>query len=96
MSNFAHGPGAADIETPGTNQLPGGGVHVSTAPGQSPPALDQERPSAAEARQGLLERIYDNLPLWTIVAAAITLLYLVWATLDVISVYTGDVPKVSP
>jgi hypothetical protein len=69
---------------------------VSITPGQSPPALDPEGPAAAEARQSLLERIYDNLPLWTIVAAAITLLYLVWATLDVISVYTGDVPKVGP
>lgn len=51
-------------------------------------------PDRAEARTRLTEAILDNLPLWTIVALAIGFLYLVWATLDVLGRYIGDLPSV--
>ena len=56
-----------------------------------PPAEAGESPST-----GLLESIFDNLSLWTVLAAAISFLYLIWATLDIISRYLGGIPKVRP
>ena len=47
-------------------------------------------------RTKLVEAIFDNLSLWTVLAAAISFLYLVWVTLDVLSRYVGGVPKVGP
>lgn len=47
-------------------------------------------------RTRLLESILDNLPLWTLVAAAITFLYLVWVTLEILSRYSGAIPRVTP
>ena len=47
-------------------------------------------------RTNLIEAIFDNLSMWTVLAAAISFLYLVWATLDVLSRYVGGVPKVGP
>ena len=51
---------------------------------------------APPARSGITERILDNLPLWMVVSAAIGLLYLVWATLEILSRYVGAVPKITP
>ena len=36
-------------------------------------------------RTAFVESLLDNLPVWTIVAAAIAFLYLVWATLEILS-----------
>lgn len=52
------------------------------------PDGDEPRP------QGLVESILDNLPAWTVVAAAIAFLYLVWATLEILSRYVGGIPSV--
>lgn len=53
--------------------------------------LAREEP---QARERLTEAILDNLPGWAIVALLIGLLYLVWATLDVLARYIGDLPSV--
>ena len=47
-------------------------------------------------RGSLVEALLDNLPVWTVVAAAISFLYLVWATLEILSMYTRAIPKVGP
>jgi len=44
----------------------------------------------------LVESLLDNLPVWTVVAAAISFLYLVWATLEILGRYVGGLPKVGP
>jgi hypothetical protein len=38
--------------------------------------------------------VLDNLSAWTVIAAAIAFLYLVWVTLEVLDRYTGIIPKV--
>lgn len=40
------------------------------------------------------ESILDNLSGWAVVALLIGVLYLVWATLEVLSKYVGDLPSV--
>ena len=45
-------------------------------------------------RTRLLESLLDNLPAWTVAAAAIAFLYLVWATLEILSRYVGGIPSV--
>ena len=57
---------------------------------------DQPAANGGPPRPSLIEAVFDNLPAWTVVAAAIGLLYLVWATLAILSLYTGDIPKVRP
>lgn len=54
------------------------------------------RDEAAEepGSSGLVEALLDNLSAWTVVAAAIAFLYLVWATLEILSRYVGPLPKV--
>jgi hypothetical protein len=47
-------------------------------------------------RGRLVESLLDNLPVWTIVAAGVSFHYLVWATLEILSRYTGAIPKVGP
>lgn len=52
-------------------------------------------PDGDEAQPpGLVEPILDNLPAWTVIAAAIAFLYLVWATLEILSRYVGGIPSV--
>jgi hypothetical protein len=48
------------------------------------------------APQSLVESILDNLSLWTVVAATVGLLYLVWATLEILSRYVGGIPALTP
>ncbi|MGH3138041.1 MAG: hypothetical protein ACRDPV_16270 [Gaiellaceae bacterium] len=36
----------------------------------------------------------DNLPAWTVIAAAISFLYLVWVTIEILNRYVGILPKV--
>jgi hypothetical protein len=58
------------------------------------PPVPEAAPEPAPS--SLLEAILDNLSAWTVVAAAIGLLYLVWATLEVLHRYVGGVPAVTP
>jgi hypothetical protein len=58
-------------------------------------ATTQEEP-AEQPRSGLAESLLDNLPVWTVIAAAIAFLYLVWATIEILSRYVGVLPKVGP
>lgn len=46
----------------------------------------------AEAKSAFTESILDNLTGWTVVALLIGLLYLVWATLEILDRYVGPVP----
>ena len=42
----------------------------------------------------MTESILDNLPGWTVVALLIGLLYLVWATIEILGRYVGGIPSV--
>lgn len=55
-----------------------------------PPARDDAEASA------LTESILDNLSAWTVVSLLIGVLYLVWATLEILSRYVGGIPSVGP
>ena len=67
----------------------------TTTPEGAAPARPEE--TAGESpHTRLVESIFDNLPLWTVLAAAISFLYLIWATLDVLGRYLGGIPKVGP
>lgn len=57
--------------------------------------LPAERQDEAPSSR-LVESLLDNLPVWTVIAAAIAFLYLVWATIEILSRYVGPLPKVVP
>jgi hypothetical protein len=59
------------------------------------PALHAPAPEIPE-RPSITESVLDNLSAWTVVAAAISVLYLVWATLEVLDRYVGILPEVGP
>jgi hypothetical protein len=44
----------------------------------------------------MLESILDNLAAWAVVALVIGVLYLVWATVEILGHYIGDLPSVGP
>ena len=73
---------------------------TTTTPGvppSVPTALDSPDPgNGAHVRVGFVEAIFDNLSFWTVISAAIGLLYLVWATLEILSRYVGHVPSMAP
>ena len=54
----------------------------------------QQGDEAEVVRARLRESLLDNLPVWTVLAAAIAFLYLVWATVEILSRYVGVLPKV--
>lgn len=58
--------------------------------------MTEPAPGAAvrEQRTRLVESLLDNLSAWTVVALTIAVLYLVWATLEILGRYVGDVPSV--
>lgn len=62
----------------------------------STPPPDEPTESVVTPRQRLTEGLLDNLPLWFVVSAAIGLLYLVWATIEVLNRYVGGLPKIAP
>lgn len=66
------------------------------APPPAPAALEPDDGNGSGGPFALVESILDNLSAWTVLAAAIGLLYLVWATLEVLSRYVGHVPSVTP
>ena len=47
-------------------------------------------------QHSIAESVIDNLSAWTVIAAAISLLYLVWVTLEILDKYVGILPKVGP
>ena len=53
-----------------------------------------ERSDDEERASGLVELLLDSLPAWTVLAAAIAFLYLVWATIEILDRYVGPLPKV--
>lgn len=59
-----------------------------------------EAPEAGEpdetADTGLVEPLLDNLSAWTVIAAAIAFLYLVWATVEILGRYVGGIPRLGP
>lgn len=55
-----------------------------------PPARDEAEATA------FTESILDNLSAWTVVSLLIGVLYLVWATLEILSRYVGGIPSVGP
>lgn len=55
-----------------------------------PRARDEAEASA------FTESILDNLSAWTVVSLLIGVLYLVWATLEILSRYVGGIPSVGP
>lgn len=69
----------------------------STQPSQARPSEPLAGPPPTPLRRpSIVESVLDNLSAWTVIAAAITFLYIVWATLDVLNVYTGDIPPFGP
>ncbi len=73
-----------------------GGSDVSTttpSPDAQPPPAE---PLAPPPRTRFIEAVLDNLPGWTVVAAAIAFLYLVWATLEILGRYLEGIPSVTP
>ncbi len=66
---------------------------MSTTP---EPAAPPDEVPASPPRTTFVESILDNLSAWTVIAAAISFLYLVWATLEILSRYVGGIPKVTP
>ena len=69
----------------------------------STPAVDAPRPEdpvpvaalpEVPPRHSMSESVLDNLSAWTVIAAAISLLYLVWVTLEILDKYVGILPKV--
>ena len=57
------------------------------------PGADTEAPEETPST-GLVESLLDNLSAWTVIAAAIAFLYLVWATIEILSRYVGPLAKV--
>ena len=53
------------------------------------------RPGQPEGNP-LVESMLDNLPAWAFIALAISALYLVWATLVIVSKYVGSLPSFAP
>ena len=67
-------------------------MSATTVPAADTAAREE---ATEEARAtGLVESLLDNLSAWTVIAAAIAFLYLVWATIEILSRYVGPLPKV--
>jgi len=52
--------------------------------------------SGPTTRQKVSESIIDNLGAWALVAAGIAFLYMVWATVRILTQYVGGIPGVGP
>ena len=66
---------------------------TTPAPDDQPP---QPVPPTEPPRTSLIEAVLDSLPAWTVVAAAIAFLYLVWATIEILGRYVEGIPSVTP
>lgn len=72
------------------------GSDVSTttpAPDDQPPPSESLVPPP---QTSFVEAVLDSLPAWTVIAAAIALLYLVWMTIEILGRYLGGIPPVTP
>lgn len=73
---------------------------MSSTPAAETPRPEDPGPIVAlpevPLQHSISESVLDNLSAWTVVAAAITLLYLVWVTLEILGKYVGILPKVGP
>jgi hypothetical protein len=72
---------------------------VTSTPAAEPPQPEEPKATVAPLpeippRPSMTETVLDNLSAWTVVAATIALLYLVWVTLEILDKYVGDLPKV--
>lgn len=56
------------------------------------PFAPPDDPSAEELDAGVTERVFDNLAAWGFIAVAIAALYLVWATVEILTQIAGDLP----
>jgi len=76
------------------------GAILTFTPATEAPRPEDPAPIAALAevppRLSVSESVLDNLSAWTVIAAAISLLYLVWVTLEILDRYVGILPKVGP
>lgn len=74
------------------------GATVSSTPAAEVPRPEDPVPVVAlpevPPAQSMSESVLDNLSAWTVIAAAISLLYLVWVTLEILDKYVGILPKV--
>lgn len=66
-------------------------MSATTVPGAD--TAQEEAPEETRST-GLVESLLDNLTAWTVIAAAIAFLYLVWATIEILSRYVGPLPKI--
>lgn len=69
---------------------------MSTTSPPSDAQPGQAEPPAQEPSTSFVEAVLDNLPAWTVIAAAIAFLYLVWATLEILGRYLENIPSVTP
>ncbi|HLG07565.1 MAG TPA: hypothetical protein VI409_02720 [Gaiellaceae bacterium] len=73
---------------------------MSSTPAADTPRPDDPVPIAAlpevQPQHSISESVLDNLSAWTVIAAAISMLYLVWVTLEILDKYVGILPKVGP
>ena len=61
-----------------------------------PEAVAPDGPENTTPRTRMVESVLDNLSMWTVVAVSIGILYLIWATLEILGKYVGGIPKVAP
>ncbi len=66
---------------------------TTPAPDDQPPPTE---PLVRPARPSMVEAVLDSLPAWTVVAAAIAFLYLVWMTIEILGRYFASIPGVTP
>src|SRR5262249_53699872 len=69
---------------------------VSTTTLPADPQQTTAEQQEAPARSGLTQALLANRPARTVIAAAIAFLYLVWATVEILSRYVGPLPKLGP
>jgi hypothetical protein len=68
----------------------------------TPPASDADAPPEPGSLEGqtanrrFVELVLDNLSAWTVIAAAIAFLYLVWATVEILGRFLESIPSVGP
>lgn len=66
---------------------------TTPAPEGKTPQVD---PPAEVPSTRFVEAVLDNLSAWTVIAAAIAFLYLVWATIEILGRYLEGLPSVTP
>ena len=98
LISFDQETSAPGTQTRGTDESSTKGATVSSTPAVDAPRPEDPVPVAAlpevPPQHSFSESLLDNLPAWTVIAAAISLLYLVWVTLEILDKYVGILPKV--